>query len=88
MTCRDCPPDKSVKRPFQKACQFCGEVIWWFRNARTGSWYPLDLEPSSAGTVVIEAGGARALPMAEAAAYTGEKFVFHFKTCPRTTGGP
>lgn len=60
----------------------CGEPIRWVEFAASGKKHPVDAEPSSAGTIIVdEDGKARRAPPD----YTGEKWVSHFGTCSKAS---
>ena len=66
----------------------CGAPIIWCRTAR-GKKMPLDAEPSSAGSFVIEHADsndplARRLANYAASSYTGDKYTPHWETCPNS----
>lgn len=69
-------------------CRGCGAPMFFARTG-TGSKIPLDVEPSSDGEYALEGDDtnplAYKLPNDTAATYTGEKYVSHFKTCPKAS---
>ena len=67
-------------------CRGCGAPMFFARTG-TGSKIPLDVEPSSDGQYRLE--GDDTTPLAfkipNGEEYTGERFVSHFKTCPKAS---
>jgi hypothetical protein len=68
-------------------CFGCGEAIFFARTG-SGSKIPIDVEPNSAGTFVVEHAETPdpqcyRLSNDAAATYTGDKYVPHWETCPK-----
>jgi len=67
-------------------CRGCGAPMVWARTGR-GAKMPLDAEPSSAGTYVLEnedTSNPTTYRMIDPA-YTGPRYTSHFQTCPKAS---
>lgn len=69
-------------------CRGCGAPMFFARTG-SGARIPLDAEPSRDGEYTLEGDDtnpvAYKLPNDAAATYTGDKYVSHFKTCPKAS---
>lgn len=61
----------------------CGEPIRWVVFPDTGKKMPVDAEPTGVGNVIVNADGEATL-MQPTSTYMGDRYVSHFKTCPRS----